>query len=305
MNYTEASNAISASNSNNVDILDAFFLPLMISLGYKVGFSTNVADSGMILMNHKEQKITANLNETDRIIFYNSKKPKLSFDEHKIYVHVSENNELIATVPRFRTIVEKYKVKFNSEKEDREQFNDLIDLISLPKSETNFMGSLQLNTDLDNFVHGGEKDLLQTIQHIVNKAVATNDNDFIDFILKKIKENYNSKYNDKNLKAIILEDYKRRSNLKMQYSLVDNNVLNDNSQQNNIEQTEPEDKTTNYLEIFQADNDTDDVDKTEGVEQEDTSQEETDNQLKPIKASEEQLEDKPNTKQADFYNKLI
>lgn len=301
MNYTEAKNAIKDTRKYNSDILDSFFLPLMLSLGYTVGFGGNTEDDGLIIMNHQQHTLTANLKGKDKIVFLGSEKPELNYSEHEIYVYVSEQDELVAELPRFRTIYNKYTIKFDSAREDKSNFDELIKLISLPDVDTNsnFMGTLQFDTDLDAFIDGEEhQELLQAVQHIVNTAVATNDADFIEFLLKKVHENYQTKFTDVQIRAIIVEDTKRRFETNMQYSLVDNNVLNDNAQKNNVEKTDSEnsEETADYANIFNIANEK----PTDKVVATDKEPEEDSNELKPVSRDEESEEDKPS--QVNFKN---
>lgn len=224
IDYNEIKKSIERSSSEQSDVLDTIFLPMVFNLNYKIsGQDINNLQAGYMCMDHAKGIITAKPDADSYIIFYRSSEQSIDDnnwgeEDNEIHVYL-ENNHIIVDLPRFGAISRQSEIKFDDSDIDKGNFKSLIDLIDFNKrSEAKdylgikYMDRLQFRDDLGSFI-ADKDEHLRFISQVLNDAIKSGDSDLIDFLILKVKQRFDpldSKDLEDKVRKVIKEDFDRR-----------------------------------------------------------------------------------------------
>lgn len=222
ISYNEMKSSIERLKKERSDVLDAFFLPMVIGLHYQISGYYGDLKKGMTYLDHAKGIIVAKPDDDSSIVFYKdqSTREENGFDnQDEIHVYL-DNDHIIIDLPRFGITSRQSEITFDNSDEDKSNFENLVSLIDYDIRSKNsgtsikYMDQLQFRDDISSVINNPHEHL-RFIPQVLNDSIEEIDPDLIDFFILKVKkkfDNLDNKELENNIKELIKKDLSNRNN---------------------------------------------------------------------------------------------
>lgn len=232
ISYDEMKLSIKRLNEERSDVLDSFFLPMVLGLHYQISGYYGDLKKGMTYLDHAKGMIVAKPDDDSSIIFYKDQsiRDNLGYDnQDEIHVYL-DNNHIIIDLPRFGITSRQSEITFDDSDEDKNNFTNLVSLIDYDirssnssQSDIKYMDQLQFRDDISSVINNPNEHL-RFIRQVLNDSIEGTDPDLIDFFILKVKKKFDPLDDEdleKNIRNLIRNDLDKRKEQNNSFVIVE------------------------------------------------------------------------------------